>query len=246
MKPWIRPRYYCTNISGRCHHAMADTPFSTDDFTRNAGLCQGHDGQTCGQPLKPGDPLDLRPRWIVMGMSCVLIAGAAGFGLSTMVLPPLIKHVNSAAAENKANRLVAEQSVRTASVMAKEIADSVVRQRVLDQLLAASRDKPGEFDQYRQSLAIVNGNLSRARESYMQMLRDLQALQPGIVLSAMDHVSQDLASKGFAQQGQTVSIMKRQFTELLNHRNADMDRWATELSQVVPRVNSGTRRPPST
>jgi len=343
-KPWIRPRYYCTNTGGGCRHATSDTPFSAADFARDGGRCPGYDGQVCGQPLKPGDPQDLRPRWIAVGIAGMLVSGAAGFCVRVLLFPPPIEHVAFATTETEAtdnagllaievvrdadvnsrlavdylvadgtaragqdytaargqlvfgpgerrktvsigvlpdlsfqkerrhftvslpnvmgeprhvvhiapravartDRLVAEQSVRNASVMAKEIADSVVRQGVLDELLAASRAKPGEFGEYRQSLAIVNGNLTRARESYVQMLRDLQAMQPAIVLGAMDQVAEDLARKGFAQQGQAVAIMKRQFTELLNHRGADMDRWAKELSQVVPRVPGGVRTQPST
>jgi hypothetical protein len=140
---------------------------------------------------------------------------------------------------------VAEQSVRAASVIAKDIADLVVRQRVLDQLLTASREQAGEFAEYRKSLASVNGNLSRARESYLQMLRELQVQQPAIVLGAMDRVADDLQRRTFDQQARAVTIMKRHFTELLHQRSADMDRWAHELSMVVPPAR-GSPPAPST
>jgi hypothetical protein len=145
-------------------------------------------------------------------------------------------YITPQAAASSDERL-AEQSVRAASVVAKDIADGVVRQRTLNELLLQPRDQVGEFRQYQQLLSTVNGNLTRARESYVQMLRDLKTQQPHTVLGAMDRVAQDFNRKGFAQQGQAVLVMKRQFTELLNHGTTDMDRWAQELSMVIPRVD---------
>lgn len=129
-----------------------------------------------------------------------------------------------------------ESSVLALSRVAKEIGDNVVRQGVLDQLLADSQNNPGEFTAYRRSLATVNGDLSRARERYVQDLRNLKAYQPAAVLDAMDRVTADLQQKGFAQQAQAAAITKRQFKEFLDQDKTDMDRWAQELSSVVPRT----------
>lgn len=128
-------------------------------------------------------------------------------------------------------------TVLAMSRVAKEIADNVVRQGVLDQLLADSRNNPGEFAAYRRSLAAVNGDLNRARERYVQDLQSLKAYQPASVLEAMDRTVADLQRQGFAQQAQATQIMKRHFSELLNQAKADMDRWAKELSAVVPRTD---------
>jgi len=131
---------------------------------------------------------------------------------------------------------IIDSSVLAVSRVAKDIADNVVRQGVLDQLLADSRNSPGEFAAYRRSLAAVNGDLSRARERYVQDLRNLKTYQPASVLDAIDRTVAELQRQGFAQQAQAAQIMKRQFTELLNDGKADMDRWAQELSSVVPRT----------
>jgi len=140
------------------------------------------------------------------------------------------------------DKLLAEQTVLAASRTAKDIADYVVRKETLDKLLLHRRSEVEEFRQYQQSLAVVSGNLSRARESYLQMLRDFKSQQPAVVLGAMDHVAYDLQQKGFIQQAQAVTIMKRQFGELLRNSSADMDRWAQELSQVVPRIDDKLKR----
>lgn len=127
-------------------------------------------------------------------------------------------------------------TVLAISRVAKEIADNVVRQSVLDQLLTDSRDNPGEFAAYRRSLAAINGDLNRARERYVLDLQSLKTYQPASVLDAMDRTVAELQRQGFAQQAQAAQIMKRHFSELLNQAKADMDRWAKELSAVVPRT----------
>ena len=332
----LQPRYYCTNVSGGCVHAVADRVFSAAESARTAGRCAVPGSAGCGQALKAGEPVDLRARWAAIGVACVLAFAAAGWGVQRVWFPPLLEGVDFAAqrtevtdtagsvaieivrrdgtnaasvvdyaaldgsakagqdfaaaqgqlafaaGENRksisvlllpdatfqkgrrffsltllnvraapkhvvyieqqpvarSDALAAEQSVMAASRTAKDIADFVVRQETLDKLLDYSRDKAEEFRQYQQSLATVNGNLSRARESYMQMLRDLKALQPAVVLGAMDREAADLARKGFDQQSQALLVMKRHYGELLASGSTDMDRWARELSQVIPRVGA--------
>lgn len=142
----------------------------------------------------------------------------------------------------RSDAMTAERSVRAASLVAKDLADAAVRQRILGQLLAAARGREGEFAEYRRALVAVDGNLIRARESYLQLLRELQSQQPSTVLSAMDSVAGDLERKTFVQQAQAVIVMKRQFTELLRHASPDMDRWVKELSAIVPQAGDGARR----
>jgi Calx-beta domain len=343
MKPWIRSRYYCTNVASGCPIAKADKPFSATAYAQHGGLCRDEHGQGCGMALKPGAPIDLRPRWAAVGLAGALVMGAFAGGIRMFVFPPPLEHVSFVTKESessddaglirveiardadvervqtidyvaidgsakagqdfaatrgqltfaagerrktltvtllpdatfqkerrqfslallnvlgepqhvvfiaprqvaRSDALAAEQSVRASSVVAKDIADLVVRQHVLNTLLTASRDNAGEFNAYQQSLNEVNGNLSRARESYLQMLQNFQMQQPSTVLGAMDRVASDLQRKGFAQQAQVIAIMKHHFTQLLS-RQVDMDRWAQELSVIVPRVDGNTRATPST
>jgi hypothetical protein len=146
----------------------------------------------------------------------------------------------------RSEALVVEQAVRMASVLAKDIADLVVRRRMLDLAMLASRERPGEFAEYRNSLATVTGNLTRARESYVQSLRDLQAQQSHAVLGAMGRVATDLQQRRFEQQAQAVTVMRKHYTELLQRQRPDMDRWAEELSEVIPKVGAPARPVPST
>jgi hypothetical protein len=140
---------------------------------------------------------------------------------------------------------MAEQSIRAISLVAKDIADFVVTKRMIDLGIEASRDRPGEFAEFKQSLTVVSGNLTRARESYLQSLRDLQALQANTVLAAIDRVATELEQKQAAQQAKAVVVMRAHFKELLQRRQPDMDRWADELSNVIPKVEPTAKRTPS-
>lgn len=142
----------------------------------------------------------------------------------------------------RSDAIVAERSVMAASVVAKDVADLAVRQRVLGQLLAAARSREGEFVEYRRALGAVDENLVRARESYLQLLRELRSQQPATVLAAMDRVANDLQHRTFVQQAQAVRVMKRHFTELLGDARPDMDRWVEELSRIVPPGRGGARQ----
>lgn len=129
----------------------------------------------------------------------------------------------------------AKHAVRAASVIAKDVADQVVRESVASRMVATQRSDPARFDFYQRQLATIQGNLRRSRESYAQSLRDLRGMQPRAVMQAMDDVAEDLARNGFSQQSKAVVIMKRQYGEFLAKGNIDMDRWADELGTVVPK-----------
>ena len=150
------------------------------------------------------------------------------------------------AASARSDALAAEQAVRSASVIAKDVADLFVRRRTLDALLDSTRERKAEYEQYKASLTAVTGNLSRAREAYLQQLRDLQTHRPKEILDAMDRVSEDLRGKGFEQQSAAVLVMKRHYQELIASAPADMDRWAQELSAVVPSILPAPRSRGST
>lgn len=133
----------------------------------------------------------------------------------------------------------AERVVRAASVVANDIADDVVRERVLTRLLSASRSDQSMFERDQRVLQTVQGNLTRSRESYAQSFRDMHTIQPRAVMDAMDHVAQDENRNGFSQQSRATETMKRQYAEYLSNGNIDMDRWANELSSVIPSVPPG-------
>ena len=140
---------------------------------------------------------------------------------------------------DRSQQVQAEQMVRAASVVAKDIADHVVRLRVIHELLAASRADAGAFGRYQQALQATQGNLSRARESYAQFFRDLSSMPPRAVMQAMDAVSANLDRQGFRQQSQATSIMKKQYGEFSSGKGLSMDRWAVELAGVVPQARTG-------
>ncbi len=340
MKPWLRVRYYCTNVAGGCVLAKADRPFSAAEHVIHGGACPGTDRHPCGAALKAGAPLDLRLRWAALSSAGVLLVALVAWGLHALLFPAPLAHVGFTAPQSttsddagnldievvrsadlertvqlryavvdgsarkgedytiepgqltfapgerrktlavalvpdpsfmkprrtfsivllnvvgtprhvvtigprpvaRSDALVAERSVLAASVVAKDIADLAVRQRILGQLLGGSRGSETEFAAYRRTLGVVDGNLVRARESYLQLLRELRSQQPSTVLAAMDRVATDLQRKTFAQQAQAVRVMRRQFTELLGDAKPDMDRWVDELSRIVPHERDTVRQ----
>jgi hypothetical protein len=137
----------------------------------------------------------------------------------------------------------AEQTVRNVSVIAMDIADLMVRERVTDTMLEANRQNVDAFKRYEDRMHVLHGDLQRARERYEDSFRQMQSSSAQILQEAMDKVSADLARQGFAQQSKATDIMKRQFTEFLANKTFDMDRWANELSTVIPRPKDQTLSP---
>ncbi len=129
--------------------------------------------------------------------------------------------------------------VRSASRLAKDVADGAVRRHVFAELLAASRDDPDAFTVAQTKLQNAQDDLSRAREQYVEVLRSLQAFQPRQVFDAMTAVSKDQKKAGFHQQAKATDVMKRQFQEFAKDGRTYLDKWSDELSQVVPAVPKG-------
>jgi len=127
------------------------------------------------------------------------------------------------------------QVVRTASVVAMDIAADVVRQRALSDLVSRSREDPAAYQQFKSSLDTVEGNLTRAREHYLQLFKDMQGMQPSVVMAGMEAVSAQQAHEGYRQQSLATAVMKRQLQEFLNSNTLSMDRWAQELGGIIPR-----------
>ena len=130
-----------------------------------------------------------------------------------------------------------EQSVLSASRIAADIAGFMVKRRVLMRLLTSRQGSQSEAKEYQQQLEDVDGNLTRAREGYLQSLKDLQTFEAPVVIYAMDHLHADLEGRHFSQQSRALQIMKFQFMELSDKKSTDMDRWVQELESAVPHID---------
>jgi hypothetical protein len=139
--------------------------------------------------------------------------------------------------------IAAEALALAASRIAKDIADLRMKQRVTDELMAASRDDSGSFATYRKRLAALSGDLSRARERYLHELELLRRLKPGAALDAIDSIALRLDGQGYDQQSKAVRAMKRHLLELMDGRAPDMDRWTEELLRTIPQVATSSDDP---
>ena len=131
--------------------------------------------------------------------------------------------------------LEAEQAVLAASRIAADIAGLMVKRRVLVDLVTQRTSFRDEVEEYKRQLIDIQDNLSRARESYLEAMRNLQTHQAALVMRTLDRVHTDLVKKDFGQQARALEILKGQFTELANTQDMDMDRWVKELEAAVPR-----------
>ena len=141
-------------------------------------------------------------------------------------------------AVDRAEEQQAEQSVLSASRIAADIAGFMVKRRVLIRLLASREGSQSDAKEFQQQLEDVDGNLTRARESYLQSLKDLQTFEAPVVIHAIDHLHADLEDRHFAQQSRALQVMKSQFMELSDKKSTNMDRWVEELESAVPRIDS--------
>lgn len=140
----------------------------------------------------------------------------------------------------------AEALALSASRVAKDIADLRLKQRVADDMMQASRSDAGAYAAYRNRLAATTGDLSRARERYLQELGQLRQLPAAAALGAIDAVADRFVREGYAQQASAARVMKRHLHELLDGGAPEMDRWAQELMDVIPRVTGQAREPTTT
>jgi prepilin-type processing-associated H-X9-DG protein len=157
----------------------------------------------------------------------VVLENVAGRPRHTVVITPV--------AVSTSARVQLEQAVLNASRIAADIAGFVVKGETMEALLSEFRDRPRDFDEFRQQLKDVSDNLVRAREAYLQSVRVLQAQPPQQVLSVIEQLAADLRQRNFRQQSAVLPVMSRQLQELLAGKTPDMDRWVRELGQTVPR-----------
>jgi Calx-beta domain len=138
---------------------------------------------------------------------------------------------------DRAEAQQAEQSVLSASRIAADIAGFMVKRRVLMRLVTSREGSQNDAKEFQQQLEDVDGNLIRAREGYLQSLKDLQTFEAPVVIHAIDHLHTDLEDRHFAQQSRALQIMRSHFMELSEKKSPDMDRWVEELESAVPHID---------
>lgn len=99
-----RARYWCVNDTGRCPHALADTPFSQAQFDVWRGVCGGVDNVPgCGKQLAIGAPHDPRPRAMAIGAVLLVVGMPLTWVVRTQVFPPPLEHIAFLETQTRAN-----------------------------------------------------------------------------------------------------------------------------------------------
>jgi len=96
------PRYCCTNVAGRCPHALSDVLFSRAQFEQWQGRCGTTDTATgCGRPLAPGKPADRRVPWLLGTAIVAAVLATSAWWLRNEVFPPPIAGIDFALAQTR-------------------------------------------------------------------------------------------------------------------------------------------------
>lgn len=138
-----------------------------------------------------------------------------------------------------------EQMVLTASRIGADIAGLVVKYETMDKLLSDLRGQQEEFREFRLQMRNAADNLVRAREAYLQAVRNLQSQPAQQVLEAIEKLYADLKQRNFIQQAQVLPVLGRHYRELIDRKSADMDRWVSELGRTIERLPSDNRINPT-
>lgn len=139
-------------------------------------------------------------------------------------------------AQKRPDRAVEQQAealVRAASTVAMDIGTYFSRVKILSEQMDSFKND-ATFPQYQAELKTNQGNLTRARELYIQQLRDMQAIEPNILKTQIDHVVAQQERDGFTQQSLATRIMKGQLQEFLQSKTMSMDRWTEQLGKIAP------------
>ena len=143
-------------------------------------------------------------------------------------------------------RVVLEQSVLSASRIAADIANLVVKVETMERLLPEFRNDTSRFEEIRLQHRAAADNLVRAREAYLRALQELKGQPAQQVLSTIDRLAPDLRQRNFRQQAETLPVLGKHFEELVNGRSVDMDRWVSELGRTAPRLPGYNAAAPTT
>lgn len=134
----------------------------------------------------------------------------------------------------------ASQMVRSASVVAMDIAELMAKLALAEATLLEGGGDVQVRQRVQRSQSVLQGNLRRAREAYAQFIRDLDTLPADATTQALADTQERLHRDAFVQQAQLIGVMKTHLQSFQEHRTMNLDRWSDEL---LAATQAGRARP---
>lgn len=133
----------------------------------------------------------------------------------------------------------ADAIVRAISVVAMDIAEYYVKKEsisiVIESESMSLSSTQSEIDRFIKVYKDHDSNLTRSRERYIQLLKDLEKIERPAVIRSIDNWTESLERQGFDQQRKATVVMKEHLVFFLNTRSLEMKTWVEKLANVIPK-----------
>jgi len=129
--------------------------------------------------------------------------------------------------------------VKSTSVIALDIAQLAMRISVNQEIIDGIRHDASLYSQYSSTLETQRANLRRARERYLELLREMTNQPTASILISMEEHAAELDERDYPQQALATRVMKMHFQTYLEKENPRMDEWQYELHKELRRLIEG-------
>lgn len=129
----------------------------------------------------------------------------------------------------------ADALVRSVSGLSIDIAGLYVKRKTLHRIANSSDTGKVMGRAYSEILRELDANMEQARRRYLETLKDLTAVDRRTVARTFDAWDARLDQLDLQQQRAATRIARHQYDELLAGGAVQMDLWALQLSEAIPK-----------
>lgn len=137
----------------------------------------------------------------------------------------------------------ADALIRTASVLALDIAQYAVKSDTLNKLIKSVDGDSPKMPEFKAALDVNETNMLSARERYIDLFKDMSLVDHTTLLSRTENWVSALRRRDNQQQLSATQIMQAQLERFLASGLIEMDIWVEELTQVIPDIYQQQKKP---
>ncbi len=211
------------------YHTESGTAKAGEDFS-------AEDGQVIFQPGEKKQEIVIP---IISDLD--FLEGREVFNIQLVNVEGLPKHkviIQNASSEESGLK-EADAIVRAISVVAMDIAEYYVKKEsiriVIESESMSLTTTQSEINRFIKVYNDHDSNLTRTRERYIQLLKDLEKIDRPAVFRSIDNWTESLERQGFDQQRKATVVMKEHLVFFLNTRSLEMKTWVEKLANVIPK-----------